>query len=365
VVQSGRWRQPAPALTRSSGGWLLGGGAPAASRTAVKDLGRNRAGPIGEEDMTKRNASGARIPTNPKPAGLGRLSRRRFVKLAASGTLGATLLHTLPAPALASNKEVGTITLDAVMLSYIAAVPGSGGSSTFNPLKGYSTIFNLSIPGVALSASPGASATGLFFYQQTASQKVPGALDLMPAPHIDITNTITGGPPQSSALYGLLAPRFKLKGTPEELNFHLLGPIQAFLVQIADLLSDPGMVGVSQDTAQSMSAQYVSSVPDLIAPRYEQGQLFEAGAGSNTMIFSSSDFESGTAQASVTATITAQTGFTSATVKDALAVGKNITITYNSGFDKESKKALSLEISAGDTIFTSYLDNVFKSVVLV
>jgi hypothetical protein len=293
------------------------------------------------------------------------VSRRTFVKHAAAGTLGLSMLTGWPMAAKAGPKEVGTITLDMIMLSYIGAVPGQGGSSAFKPLKGYATIFNLAVPGITLNAAAGAANTGLGFYQQDPSQKVAGALDLMPAPHTVITNTITGGQPQDSAVYGLLGPTLKLKGTPDELGFHLVKPLVEILIPISQLLADPSMEGISQDTAMSISTQYVSNVSDLVAPRYQQQQLFATGEGSLTTIFSSTDFDRGTAQASVTAKITGQTGFTSSSVKDALAVGTNLTITYNSGFDKESGKVLSLEITAGDTPFTTYLDDVFKSVVLI
>ncbi|HUK89488.1 MAG TPA: hypothetical protein VLZ81_03740 [Blastocatellia bacterium] len=293
-----------------------------------------------------------------------RASRRRFLKSAGAGVLGASLLHSSRTTGWAAEKEVGTITLDALMLAYIGAVPGNRGSSVFMPLKGYQTIISLSVPGITLTAStpPGPNVEG--FIQQSESRIVPGALNIAQAPHITATVNNGSGPPANSAVYGILSPKLKLKGTPEALKFHLVIAIQAFAVEISQLLQNPAMFDMSNDTAASMAAQYVSNVTDLTAPRYQQQQLFAAGQGSDTL-FSSADFGTGVAQTSVTAKIESQTGFTSQAVKDALAVGNNITVTYNSGFDKPSGKVMSLEITGGDVPFTTYLDTVFKSVVLV
>ncbi|HEY6333602.1 MAG TPA: hypothetical protein VI756_30055 [Blastocatellia bacterium] len=293
-----------------------------------------------------------------------RVSRRTFLKAAAGGVVGAAFMDRSRSGALGAAHEAGTITLDALMLSYIGAVPGTGGASVFKQLKGYSTIFNLGVPGIEFIAALTANQADLVFYEQAASKEVPGALELTPAFGTDLMIDIGAGPPGNSALYLFLGPKFKLKGTPEALQFHLAGSIKAVAIEISGLLANPSADNISQDTAASLSSQYVSNVGDLVAPRYQPPTAFSAGGTSETLIFSTEDFGTETAQASATATIIDQTGFTSSTLKNALAVGSNVTITYSSGFDRKSARVLSLEITPGDMAFSAYLDNVFKSVVL-
>src|SRR4029077_16842968 len=165
--------------------------------------------------------------------------------------------------------------------------------------------------------------------QQTQSTQVKNAVTLLPRPSKNesfTTGTPTPGIPENTVFFGMLKPRLQLVGTPNKLKFWFLEAEGDFTITASRVQG--GALKISTDTALSWLKEYVIDPDALIAPRFVRAATASSGDFSITQ--SSDDTSPNSLTAVTTAKIIEQTGFKSDEVKQALAVGRDLQITYSS-----------------------------------
>jgi hypothetical protein len=294
------------------------------------------------------------------------LNRRGFIKGAATGLAGAALTFGLPADALA--KDSGEITLDAILLSYVAPPLGTTSSSLWTPHLNYSTTLSLrSLVNPALSLRPAISATqerinSRAQVRQSASTKVDDAIALFSRPRENENFSIGTAHPgieENVLFYGLIRPRLAIKGGSRKVNFRLIDAEGTFALGAADIFE-----AFSADTASSMLDQYVKDKAALVGPRFASIHVTTGGP----LVLEQRAERNGPRDISsaVLARVVEQSGFSGEAYNEAFAVGAGLEITYYSA-NESNGKLLRFESDLNRTspgINRILWDRVFKTFVI-
>ena len=299
------------------------------------------------------------------------ISRRRFIRSAALGTLG-TALAIGAEDILAGGKESGEVVLDALMITYFSAPLGTTGSAFWTIETSYATSLRLEAverPDLLFKGRVPEEQERVLSntsIKQTQSTQVKNAVTLLPRPSQNesfTTGTPAPGTPEHTVFYGILKPRIQLVGTPNKLKFWFLEADGDFTITASGIQS--GALEISTDTALSWLRQYVIDPAVLIAPRFVRAATASSGEFSVTR--SADDTTPDSLTAVTTARIIEQTGFKSDQIKQALAVGRNLQITYSSAEELPGKLLTvnsQLERSSPG-VNEVYWDRVFKTFVII
>jgi hypothetical protein len=204
------------------------------------------------------------------------------------------------------------------------------------------------------------------FITQTQSTQVKNAVTLLPRPEQNesfTSGTPAPGVPEHTVFYGMLKPRLQLIGAPNKLKFWFLEAEGDFTITVSGLQN--GAFEISADTTLSWLTQYVINPDALIAPRFVRAATASGGEFSITK--SADDTSQDSLTAVTTARIIDQTGFKSDELKQALAVGRNLQITYSSA---EELPGRLLTMNSPLERFAPglnevYWDRVFKTFVII
>jgi hypothetical protein len=299
------------------------------------------------------------------------ISRRRFVQSAALGTFG-TVLGIGAKDVLAGTKESGEVLLDALMITYFSAPLGTISSAFWSIETSYATTLRLAAvegPDLLLKGRVTEDEEIVLnntLIKQTQSTQVKNAVTLLPRPSQN--ESITTGTPapgirEHTVFYGMLKPRLQLVGTPNKLKFWFVEAEEDFTLTASDVES--GALEINTDTARSWLLQYVIDPPALIMPRFVRAATVSGGEFSITRYADDTSQES--LIAVTTARIIGQTGFRSEEIKQALAVGKNLQVTYSSA-EELPGKLLTMNSPLERTspgVNEVYWDRVFKTFVII
>jgi|SRR5215471_1327397 len=302
-------------------------------------------------------------------------SRRQFIRDVAFGATGAAFsLGRMPC-ARAADKEVGIITLDAIFLVYIPAIPtsvrGEPTHSVFAFDKNFSLTLSLSLPqnpDIALRAvvPPGEEDLVASDVSQFQSMAVPGAMLLRTIFNRNLNgevDRVSVGAGWDTGFYGLVRPKLRLAGRPGRLNYRL---VDASGIIVAGLSGLQTVDGFSQQTADSLRALYVTDPAELVAPRFAFLRTLSSGAGIE--LRERGNVDSGVnATASAMATVINQSGFQSESLIQAFAPGSPVQITYSSAQEFPSKSIATLTLAPNDTneAVKVYQDFALKTWVIV
>jgi hypothetical protein len=235
-----------------------------------------------------------------------RMSRRKFVRNASAGAAAAAATLALKGGAggsggalAQSGSEDGTVTVDALLITYVSSPDGSIGNSTLTLSDSFTTTFrlqsaadsNLSI-GTSVdftNASNTFSVSGSTTFNQGVSSQVTDAITINNTQSIAVS-TPAPGQPNHTVFYGLLNPTVNLHGDPTRLLFRFLNAGDLFSAR-ADSLQTPGVWPFTQTTSDAMLAQYPPLTDPtggtLTHPRFKKRFSLATDAGvSNTVSFS-------------------------------------------------------------------------------
>lgn len=292
------------------------------------------------------------------------VSRRTFVRRLGIGAAGSALSlsagRLVPAALAQSQQEKGFITLDGILVTYFSVPPGEPESTSWTLLKKYSTTFTLKSaenPEIAFKASvgPGQESFGSRGSQMNSSL-VNNAISLFPG----------GGDPLSTTtfdpvFYVLINPRLFIKGTADRLRFRIEDMSHQFTLYASDLRFGNML---SADTATSMGRQYITDPALLVGPRFALHETTDVPQ----LISLPGNVAAGPAlTATVTSKIVRSEGFQSDIVKQALAVGADLEITYYSVQEIHAQQILTMRTmfdSASPVVSRIYEDRLFKTFVV-
>jgi len=269
------------------------------------------------------------------------VSRRHFIRSAAVGTLG-TALAIGAEDVLAGSKESGEIVLDALMITYFSAPLGTIGSASWTIETAYTTSLRLGAvaqPELLFKGSVPEDEQRVLrntFVKQTQSIQVKNAVTLLPRPSQNesfTSGTPPPGIPEHTVFYGMLKPRLQLVGTQNKLKFWFVEAEGEFTLTASGVQREA--LEISADTSLSWLRQYVIDRAALITPRFVRAATVSGGEFSITKFADDTSAESLTGV--TTARIIEQTGFKSDEVKQGLAVGKDLQITYSSAQELPGK----------------------------
>jgi hypothetical protein len=284
------------------------------------------------------------------------LSRRNFITNAAIGATGAAFSLGRAPRVKAAGKEVGIITLDAIFLVYIPAIPTQIQGQTHSRFtfgKNFSLTLSLGLPqnpDVVLTAAvpPGQEDLGQADVSQFQSMAVPRAILLRTIfnrqVHGEVDSVCIGAGPDTG-FYGLFRPKLRLSGHPGKLRYRFAETSGVIVAGRSGLQTQDGF---SQQTADSLRALYVTDLAHLVAPRFGFVQSLSSGVG--TELQESADVDNGVnVTASAIATVIDQTGFQSESLIQAFAPGSPVQITYFSAQEFPSKSIATFTLGASDT----------------
>jgi hypothetical protein len=298
-------------------------------------------------------------------------SRRRFIRNLAVGALGAGAVLAGARPASAADAETGEVTLDAIMLTYFSAPLATGATTFYEIGRAFTSTVKLELAGDTaprLKAAVPTKFEKVFAgtrFNQTESPRVRSALTLEQRLGRGAHEQIgaIGGTTDDTTFIGLLRPRFRFTGTPESLRFRVVGATAEFIYSVEHLRREAETPDILRSgTAASFLEQYVTDPSALVGPRYEpRGRLQPP--------FTISELAGREPAERVTATvkgtIVAQTGFESAALVDAFAVGNTIDVVYSSVQEDHSGTLMTAkaEEGFGDPANQVHWDSVFKTFV--
>ena len=301
----------------------------------------------------------------------GAISRRCFIRSAAVGTLG-TALAIGSEHALAGSKESGELVLDAIMITYFSAPLGTISSAYWTIGTSYTTSLRFAAierPDLLFKGRVPEGEEAVLsntFIKQMQSTQVKNAVALLPRPSQSesmTSGTPAPGTPENTVFFGMLKPRLQLVGTPNKLKFLFVDAEGDFTLTASGVQS--GALEISSDTALSWLRQYVTDKAALIMPRFVRAATVSGGPFSITR--SADDTLPELLTATTTARIVEQTGFRSDEIKQALAVGKNLQVTYSSA-EELPGQLLTMNSPLERTspgVNEVYWDRVFKTFVII
>ena len=303
-------------------------------------------------------------------------SRRRFLRQTIFTAAGAPLALSLGGRALGQDvgekaRETGTVTLDALLVTYLSAPIGSDGTATWELTRHYETALTLGgVDGIDLVARVPDGAERIFVgepYAQSASHDALLLRRRDPRTRIEIT-TAAPGTPDHTIFFGLRRPRLRLRetragGSERRLSYRLEGAESTFLFNREDLLGDPEVASrFGPGTAESYLAAYRFEPEALVEPRYEEMQ--RPPGGGDTIELARLGRDTGQEVAVATsAAIVAQEGFTSGDLAEAFAVGGTISVAHRSRQSPTAKPIVRVEARLDGAATAIYWDRAFKTFV--
>jgi hypothetical protein len=307
-----------------------------------------------------------------------RASRREFLRTAAAGAVGAAFVAGGASPSSAAGRRLGVISLDALLVTYLAAPVGENVSADYTPGRAYDTTISLATSGgLALRASvPDADKYRYFArrtYEQAESERERAALTFAAHRRKGETETIgiTSGGADRTAVLALLRPRVEIVGSPERPRFRFApdgvvsDPGSLLLASVEDLRSRQVDLGVAPATAASFLAAIPTDAASVAGPRFEfLGSLAPPFA----LVRAAGDEPRERAHVTTTATIVASDGFEAATLADAFAVGAEIAVEHSSVQQDRTGALVRAEVNTDGgpgPVQDAYWDTVLKAFAFV
>lgn len=323
------------------------------------------------------------------------ISRRKFVRNASIGGAGAAAAAVVAAfalrggaggskdadAAMAQSGEDGTVTVEALLITYVSSPDGSVGNSTLSLSDTFSNTFrlqaaadlNLSIGTSSEFTVGGFSVGGSTTFNQGVSAQVTDAITVSNTQSITVS-TPAPGQPNHTVFYGLLNPTVNLHGDPTRLLFRFLNAGEVFSAR-ADQIQQ-GSWPFSQTTKDAMLAQY----PPLTDPtgdtlphkRFKRRFTLATDTGvSNTVAFSTANGSAFTDQLTVSigVTITSSSGFNDSGLQTKFSVGQTLNFKLTAVQEITSNQIMNISFvlnpSAGPRVFRVYRDKVFKTYLVI
>ena len=295
--------------------------------------------------------------------------RREFLRRALVTAAGAPLVLSHAGAALGQGRGTGQITLDALLVSYIAAPLGSPGSARWAPTTRYETALSVGgVDGLELLARVPSNVERVFLGEAYAQTSARGGLVLRRRDrHTSIEiGTSAPGVPDHTLFYGFTRPRLRVKelgrgGAELRAGYALVGADATFVFSRDSLLHDEGVMGqLDPRTIESYLGAYRYDAESLAAPRYALRGTF--GGGAINLI------ERGTSTgpevvAATSATVVAVEGLDGSPLGEALAVGREVAVEHSSRQTPTNNAILTVEVDLGGEPATVYWDRAFKTFV--
>ncbi|HEY6331022.1 MAG TPA: carboxypeptidase-like regulatory domain-containing protein [Blastocatellia bacterium] len=344
--------------------------------------------PLAAEPEANERVTGSELLSQPEagPAKKG-VTRRRFMRDAALGAAAAGAVLSMKGgagsagDAFGQTTDSGTVTLDAILLSYVSSPQGTvtpSPSIAPSQLTLTSTYANTMTVSATASQSttisggvsvPGLSITG--GYTQSNSTQVTNGVTISSTSAIALPTLPPAGPAET-VFFGLLAPQLQLSGNPASMQFKFL-KTGTFNYNQAGVLNPA--LGISPNTANQILAQYpLLTEPNgstLTKPRFKVKPPMSA----NTPIIKTIVSATGTAYSeqltsTITSTITASVGFSIAFFKLTFAVSNTMGVTMTSVQETTSNKILAYQFYLYDPslpagVWTLVRDKIWKTYLIV
>lgn len=210
------------------------------------------------------------------------ISRRRFLRGAALGAAAAgAALAMGDGEALAQTEDTGDVTLDGLMLTYIASPLGSIGSASWTVQKS-----NTHTMRVVAAANRTLSIKSDFNVDITETFSVGGSTEFRQSAGTSVTNSITlrrtstqtittptPGAVGNTVIVGLLKPKARFRGNTSLLRFKFLSANSLFAIKVSDFQSGAVNHLFSAATISSFLSQYAPindpSGSTVIKPRFK------------------------------------------------------------------------------------------------
>ncbi len=330
---------------------------------------------IKHDDSNNQKATGEADSSETKKG----ISRRRFIRDAAIGAAAAGAAIALKGgkSVLAQSSESGQVTVDAIMLSYIASPLGSVASSTNTYTKNNATTVRLTAASNR-SLSIGANASILGFsvgsttYRQTNSTSVTDGITIRRSTSESFT-TPPGGSTQNTVFIGMLAPEMQFDGDTVRQLFRFLRADNKFALTVSDLQNPSVLtaVGIKTATANSFLSQYVTDPALLVGPRFKLRSSIVLSAGVRNVYTFTKATGSGYTQSKTSTTsveITRSFGFNFLIVNGTFSVGSRIEITHTAVQEYTADQIISCQTTLERTLLgvnKVYWDRVFKTFVII
>lgn len=310
------------------------------------------------------------------------ISRRSFLRIAATGTLGASLLLSGAGEIFAaapveekaqgaqlpnssgSPSESGEVVLDGLMLTYFCIPPAFGGS-TFTFGRNFSSAFTLKLPAdesVELKAATAPEKQMILNtgHVQRASTWVKDAIVITRQPENEMQRSsetfTTRNGSEPVQIYGLIKPTLRFLGTPDNLTFFISNPGERTFNLGKQV--DPA-------TSATMYSQYVTDPALLFPPRFYWSDVHvDAGESLEFSLPSRLAVRNGITS-TVTARIVDQSGFRSPKLIQAFAPGNTIEVTYHSAQELASPSVMDIEMTTDTSADNRvYIDRIFKTFIM-
>lgn len=314
------------------------------------------------------------------------ISRRGFLRNAALGTAAAGAAFALGGvgEALAQTEDSGDVTVDGVMLTYVASPVGSIGSSTWTIAKSHAntmTVVGTQNRGISISSDINVGITDTFSvggsttFRQNSSTTLSNGITLRRSSTQSIT-TPAPGAVGNTVILGLRSPQMHFRGNTSALRFKFLSALEQFAITVSDFQNNATVRSLfSVNTINSFLAQYPlvndPAGTTLIKPRFKLrlSQLLSAGV---TDVFTFTKATGSSYSTSKTSTISVEikqsTGFNIfSIVKVMLSVGQTLEFTQTSVQEFTTDVMITLATTLNRTslgVSKVFWDRVWKTFVI-
>jgi hypothetical protein len=302
---------------------------------------------------------------------VGAASRRAFLGRALAALAAGPVMLSGAGRALAGGRALGTVTLDALLLTYYPAPVGPAGAATWQlDTAADFTLRLLAGDLVALDAGVPQRARELFLgvkFEQSASRKVRDALVLRHALRRGEEATLTteeGGGPEATAFFGLLRPRLRLHATDRPAaeprpKFWLEDSGPAFFYSLGALRGHEDLRDqLGAGTAESWDAVYAHQ-GELAGPRYV---LRDRVVGRQTVSLEERGEEVGNVATATTSARVVAVEPADGASSLPLEVGSAISVVHSSAQRPTVKRVARVEAEVEGSTGV-YYDRVFKTFV--
>ncbi len=276
----------------------------------------------------------------------------------------------------AAKSEVGQVTLDALMLTYFSAPPGTLGPSSWIINESYATTFcleSLASPALSLKGSVevGNERFGQPDFKQFSSGIVKDGITLrrdLISGETESIVALVSGIADNTVVYGLRRPRLQFEGNDTVLRFRFLEAESIFLFGVSALQGGDSLVRDSfkSGTLNSLIAQSATDPGAFIEPRFGLRAVLSLESGIRR-IFTFSERGNIANPKAVTGFTTAEiverTGFNSPAIKRAFETGSELKLIFHSSQEFVSDEIIRVETSFERVVpgvIKVYWDRVFK-----
>lgn len=286
-----------------------------------------------------------------------------------------------------TTSDMGQITLDGLLITYLGAPLGCAGSSTYTLSKNHASTTRVSVTdgsgiqitsgvsgGVKVgggSVSFGNTAT----YTQSASTQVTNGIVLQRTTS-EQTPTPAPGVIGNTVFLGLYRPTFEIAGPPSGAVFKLLKADLEFVLRESTLVDDRSAGALFKpSTTQSFLDQYLPikdpTGTNLVKPRFKLKFAVLLDAGINQIFTFSKGTTASSSITNTTATsasIVASSGFSLGIFRSSFSIGKTLSVQNVQSYETSTTKIVSLSTALNRTargISAVYFDRIFKTFVVV